>query len=111
MVFIILGIVTVIIVYLYITTSVHEYTEKKAKEKQKADSSEGVVEDIRDIIKSKKKRLCPICSSEMELNDKLYAEIYKAKPRDKVFIKGCKYCYGMPGKPQSRPDYEGEVAL
>jgi hypothetical protein len=56
-------------------------------------------------------RFCPICSSQMGPFDKLYGEIYKAEPRDKVFIKGCPRCVALPGVPSSRPDHPGTIDL
>ncbi len=40
-----------------------------------------------------KPRYCPVCGSRLGPRDVLYAEIFHSEPRDKVIIKGCKYCY------------------
>ncbi|MEN2997567.1 MAG: hypothetical protein ABDH28_00795 [Brevinematia bacterium] len=40
-----------------------------------------------------KPRHCPVCGSKLGPRDVIYAEIFQAEPRDKVVIKGCKYCY------------------
>lgn len=40
-----------------------------------------------------KPRYCPVCGSRLGPKDVIYAEIFQSEPRDKVVIKGCKYCY------------------
>ncbi|MCS7299796.1 MAG: hypothetical protein RMJ37_07580 [Spirochaetia bacterium] len=40
-----------------------------------------------------KPRYCPVCGSRLGPKDVIYAEIFQGEPRDKVIIKGCKYCY------------------
>ncbi len=45
-----------------------------------------------------KKRICPLCGSELAQHESLYAEIYEGKERPVVLIHGCKYCYVPSGK-------------
>lgn len=52
----------------------------------------------KDSIRKPRIRSCPICGASMEMGDKLYGEIYRAEPRDKVTIKGCKHCFARPAK-------------
>lgn len=42
-----------------------------------------------------KPRHCPVCGSRLGQKDVIYAEIFQSEPRDKVIIKGCKYCYRL----------------
>ncbi len=52
----------------------------------------------RDSSRKPRIRSCPICGASMGMGDKLYGEIYRAEPRDKVTIKGCRYCFARPAK-------------
>lgn len=113
MLYAILAVATVLIIYFYITTSWAERNSKQEAGPQ--DSAPGQeARPLRERTldeRGRPKRFCPICGSEMGPYDKLYGEIYKAEPRDKVFIKGCRHCHALPGKPESRPDFEGELDL
>ncbi len=41
----------------------------------------------------KYERICPVCHAKLKQNENLYISIYPGEPKDKIFIKGCKYCY------------------
>jgi RNA polymerase subunit RPABC4/transcription elongation factor Spt4 len=49
-----------------------------------------------------KPRYCPVCGSKLGPRDVIYAEIFHSEPRDKVIIKGCKYCYVLTPEESAR---------
>ncbi|MBN1898762.1 MAG: hypothetical protein JW827_08295 [Spirochaetes bacterium] len=51
-----------------------------------------------------RKRFCPICGSELNIHDTLYAEMYEGKLRPKVLIHGCRYCYIPKAKTNKKVD-------
>lgn len=106
MAYVLLAIGTVLVIYFYVMTENADRTSKKNAAAPEADGPRPEAVPHKPHI-----RQCPICGSAMGPADKLYAEIYKATPRDKVFIKGCPRCYASPGKPESRPDFLKEVDL
>jgi len=59
----------------------------------------------RDSTRKPRIRSCPICGASMGMGDKLYGEIYRAEPRDKVIIKGCKHCFARPAKKSGTISY------
>ena len=108
MAYILLGIGTVLVIYFYAVTTTAEKGDQKKRE-----NGGSCTPRQQDVSEKRKPRIrrCPICGAEMGVSDKLYAEVYKASPRDKVFIKGCPKCHALPGKPESRPDFLQEVEL
>lgn len=81
----IIGVLIGLIIFLLLLNlRSYEGTRKKS-------SSEKVEENGREL--GKRPRYCPVCNSKLGPKDVIYAEIFQAEPRDKVVIKGCKYCY------------------
>ncbi len=56
------------------------------------------IRTIKKGAKHLKKRVCPLCGTELKPHESLYAEIYEGKERPIVLIHGCKYCYTPSGK-------------
>jgi len=108
--YILLGIGTVLVIYFYAVTATEGRRAAKKRGKTKKKRGEPEARTLEPPAKPGM-RICPICGSEMGPSDKLYAEIYKAVPRDKVFIKGCPRCHALPGKPESQPEFAGEIDL
>jgi hypothetical protein len=103
--YVLLAVGTVLVIYFYVMT---ENAERNSK-KPAAPEADGPRPEA--VPRKPHIRQCPICGAAMGPADRLYAEIYKATPRDKVFIKGCPRCYAAPGKPESRPDFLKDVDL
>lgn len=113
MIYTLLGIAIIAAIYLYLMASQPTPGEREAKKQAKqaeVADDEPVSKTVR-LPQDKPKRFCPICQSEMGPYEKLYGEIYRAQPRDKVLIKGCRHCYAIPAKPGTQPDFEGALNL
>ena len=85
----IVGIIVGLIIFLLLMNLVLSKEESKDKKRKKA-TEENEEENTK---LGTKPRYCPVCGSKLGPRDVLYAEIFHSEPRDKVIIKGCKYCY------------------
>jgi len=84
----IVGIIVGLIIFLLLMNLGLSKEESKAQKRKKA------TEEKEENTKlGTKPRYCPVCGSKLGPRDVLYAEIFHSEPRDKVIIKGCKYCY------------------
>lgn len=82
----IIGIIIGLIIFLLLL-NIRGYNEDKKRKKK-------VYEEFEENSKlGTKPRYCPVCGSKLGPRDVIYAEIFQGEPRDKVVIKGCKYCY------------------
>lgn len=86
----IVGIIIGLIIFLLLM-NLRSYDDGKGGRSKKKDPYEEVIEDDKKL--GTKPRYCPVCGSKLGPRDVLYAEIFEGEPRDKVIIKGCKYCY------------------
>lgn len=113
MIYTLLGIAIIAAIYLYLMSSQPTPGEREAKRRARLgeDPAAAAETPVPEQPAGRPMRYCPICRSEMGPFDKLYGEIYRATPRDKVLIKGCRRCYAIPGKAESRPDFEGALNL
>lgn len=63
----------------------YDYTKKKIKR----------IPEEEEEKPGSRPRYCPVCKARLGPKDVIYAEIFHSEPRDKVIIKGCKYCYTL----------------
>ncbi|MGC8767208.1 MAG: hypothetical protein ACP5PT_02985 [Brevinematia bacterium] len=83
----IVGIIIGLIIFLLLMNLArdNEYS-KKVKHNKENDNEEKL---------GSRPRYCPVCKAKLGPKDVIYAEIFHSEPRDKVIIKGCKYCYTL----------------
>ncbi len=86
----ILGIVIGLIILLFLMNIKYSVEEKSYKKKKVSKVNEDREEEL-----GTRPRYCPVCNSRLGPKDVIYAEIFQSEPRDKVVIKGCKYCYRL----------------
>ncbi len=95
-IFILLGALIAITIYLYFISKIHEAKDKlrdadiDVEDREKNKHSEVKLEEKQEGLK---RRFCPLCNSQLKKNENLYAEMYEGEIRPKVIIRGCKYCY------------------
>ncbi len=88
------GVLIALAIFLNIISKMNEHNNSYRKTKLSKNS-----EKKRIKYKTKlRKRICPLCGSELAQHESLYAEIYEGKERPVVLIHGCKYCYIPSGK-------------
>ena len=99
LIFIFLGVLISVAIYLYFINKLHESEDRSKKEEVDVEAEE------KEPIKTKeekpeglKPRFCPLCNSSLVKHDSIYAEMYKGEQRPKVVIHGCRYCYKPSGK-------------
>ncbi len=81
----IIGIIVGLIIFLLLMNlRSYDGSHRKRKNEKKVDEDDNL---------GTKPRYCPVCNSRLGPRDVIYAEIFQGEPRDKVIIKGCKYCY------------------
>ncbi len=98
--FIFLGAIIAVAIYLFFINKLHESEDKAKKEEIEVASKEeeeGQSSKTKEKPESLKPRFCPLCKSELKKGESVYAEMYKGEKRPKVIIHGCKYCY-VPGR-------------
>ena len=112
MAYVFLAIGTVLVIYFFVMTESAERERKKRLQTAPGGAAGSWQACARPQAPAPPRmRSCPICGAEMGPSDRLYGEVYKAVPRDKVFIRGCPRCHALPGNPESRPDFLKEVGL
>ncbi len=89
-----LGVMIALAIFLYLFSKYNEEEEKTILNKSEiglpgTEKNIGVPKRPDEL----RKRYCPLCGTELKPHDSLYAEMYDAKPRPKVIIHGCRYCY------------------
>ncbi|MCX8028672.1 MAG: hypothetical protein N2712_01595 [Brevinematales bacterium] len=82
----VIGIIVGLIIFLLLMNLKNYNDEKKQYQKDKKEYDE-------EKKLGTKPRYCPVCRSRLGPRDVIYAEIFQGEPRDRVIIKGCKYCY------------------
>ena len=82
-VYIVMGVVASVAVFLYILPFIRGDNKNK-----KVNSS---IEEKH--FKKNSNFNCPVCGRSITDGDTLYIERFKAEPKDKIFTKGCNYCY------------------
>ena len=59
-------------------------------------------ETVRQVVNSdlmeRSTKICPVCRHKLSEDDVVFIKTYEAEPEDKLFIKGCVFCYN----PQTR---------
>ncbi len=100
LIFIFLGALIAIAIYLYFMNKLHESEDRLKKEEIEIDDKkeEEKPSETREEPEGLKPRFCPLCKSELKKHESVYAEMYKGEQRPKVIIHGCKYCYIPSGK-------------
>ncbi|NPV02877.1 MAG: hypothetical protein HPY53_16005 [Brevinematales bacterium] len=85
-IYISMGVLAAILIFLY---SLPVIRGKLSEGK----SAEG--EEVRAVKQSPAgtEKVCPVCKTPLSEEDVVYVKTYKAQPEDKVFVKGCSYCY------------------
>ena len=95
-IYILLGALIAIAIYLYFISKIHEVKDRlrdadiDVEDREKKKYSEVKLEEKHEGLK---RRFCPLCNSQLRKNESLYAEMYEGEIRPKVIIQGCKYCY------------------
>lgn len=84
----IVGVIIGLIIFLLLMNLRPYKNENIKRNRKKTDNDEEEPEKL-----GTKPRYCPVCGSRLGPKDVIYAEIFQSEPRDKVIIKGCKYCY------------------
>ncbi len=94
-----LGIIIAVAIFLQLLVKYYEIEDKRKINNAKIELK-GEEEDIEAPKRPDelRKRFCPLCGAELKPYDSLYAEMYEKKPRPKVIIHGCRYCYIPSGK-------------
>lgn len=95
-IFIFLGALIAVAIYLFFINKLHESEDKAKKEEIEVASKEEEKEQsskTKEEPEGLKPKFCPLCKSELKKHDSIYAEMYKGEQRPKVIIHGCKYCY------------------
>lgn len=110
-----LGILIALAFYLHFVTKMNE----KADHNEKLDQADVELENEADNNGNKteekpkglKQRICPLCGSQLEKHQSLYAEMYEGTHRPKVIIHGCRFCYKPSGhKAKSNIDESQYIA-
>ncbi|RJP24941.1 MAG: hypothetical protein C4527_17845 [Candidatus Omnitrophota bacterium] len=85
-IYISMGVLAAIVIFLYSLPVI------RGKRRGRS-SAEG--EEVRAVrtIQQDSEKVCPVCKTPLSDEDVVYVKTYKAEPEDKVFIKGCSYCY------------------
>ncbi|MFN4245721.1 MAG: hypothetical protein ACK4F9_06200 [Brevinematia bacterium] len=81
----VVGVLIGLIIFLLLM-NLRSYNDKKTNRNTNFDNDN-------DYKPGTKPRYCPVCNSRLGPRDVIYAEIFQSEPRDKIVIKGCKYCY------------------
>ncbi|OHD54792.1 MAG: hypothetical protein A2Y33_02145 [Spirochaetes bacterium GWF1_51_8] len=85
-IYISMGVLAAIVIFLYSLPVIRG----KMREGKSAQGYE-----VRPVSKTaqEQEKVCPVCKTPLTDEDVVYVKTYKGEPEDKVFIKGCSYCY------------------
>jgi len=85
MIYVVMGVVASIAIFLYCLPLLRRDKKKRGKrDAHKVEISERAV---------KSDTKCPVCKKGLGESDIIYIERFPAQPKDKIFIKGCNFCF------------------